>query len=102
MAIQKDVNDLASKKFARKLKELRALKGISVAELAELSGVSRTYISDLENERGYIISKEKMQNITKALGSISEKDKKEFYLYYLEKVVPAEILEFMIKKNEDE
>ena len=43
-----------------------------------------------------------MQNITKAIGSISEKDKKEFYLYYLEKVVPAEILEFMIKKNEDE
>jgi len=101
MSIQKDINDFASKKFAKKLKEIRLRKGISVAELAESSSISRTYITDLENERGYIISKEKMENLIKALEPISQKDKEEFFLYYLEKVVPKEILETMIRKKKN-
>lgn len=36
------------KKFGEKVRELRLKKGLSQEELAELSGLHRTYISSLE------------------------------------------------------
>lgn len=100
MAMEKNVNDIASQKFAKKLKEIRLFKGMSSYELAERSGVSRTYIADIENERGYAISKEKMEMLIKALEPIPSKDKEEFFQYYLQKVLPKSILDTIIQKKE--
>lgn len=34
-----------------RIKEVRQSKGISVRKLAEMTGISKTYISDLENNK---------------------------------------------------
>lgn len=97
MGIQKNENDIASQKFAKTLREIRKSKGMTISELAEHSTVSRTYITDLENGRGYVISKEKLSKILKALAPLTREEKKSLYLYYLQKTIPEEILNFILK-----
>lgn len=55
------------KLFATRLKLLRARKGYSTSKLAELSGVSQPYLSQIESGKKYP-SMEKMAAIAEALG----------------------------------
>lgn len=51
-----------------KLKEIRQKKKISQTELAEISKVSRSTISNLEAKDNYITTTNTLENIAKALG----------------------------------
>jgi len=56
----------ARKIFARKLKELRVEKGLSQEELADMSGLHRTYVGSVERgERN--ISIDNMERLADAL-----------------------------------
>jgi len=55
------------RQFGKRIKEFRLKKGISQEKLSELSGLHRTYISDVELGKRNI-SLENIQNISKALG----------------------------------
>ena len=50
------------------LKELRLEKGLSVADLAEVSGVSKPYIWQIESGRRQNPSGDKLQRLASALG----------------------------------
>ena len=52
------------------LKLIRIQKGISQQELAEKSGVSRTTISNLENNDGAVTTTETMKKLAEALERI--------------------------------
>jgi len=57
----------ARKIFAKKLKEFRALKGLSQEELADIAGLHRTYVGSVERgERN--ISIDNMERLASALG----------------------------------
>ena len=102
MAKEKEIYDTTSIMFAKKLRKIRNYKNMTIEQVAKKSGVSRSYITDLENARGYLISKEKLERILQALKPIPQKDKEELFLYYLEKYVPAEILKTMLKEKNEE
>lgn len=51
-----------------KLKEYREKLGISQEELAEKSGVSRTTISDLENNKKEVTTNITLEKLAEALG----------------------------------
>lgn len=51
-----------------KLKEIREKKRLSQEQLAEMSGVSRTTISDLENDKKQVITNITLEKIANALG----------------------------------
>ncbi len=55
------------KKFGIKIAKLRKSKAISQEELAELSGLHRTYISDMERGRRNV-SLENIEKVANALG----------------------------------
>lgn len=50
-----------------KVKEYRLKEGMSQEELAKKSGVSRTTISDLENEKTNVVTNITLQKIANAL-----------------------------------
>lgn len=52
---------------ASNLKALREIRKVAQEELAVRSGIDRSYISDLENEK-YAISVDKLGNLAEALG----------------------------------
>jgi transcriptional regulator with XRE-family HTH domain len=52
---------------ANNLKALREIRKVAQEELAVRSGIDRSYISDLENEK-YAISIDKLGNLAEALG----------------------------------
>lgn len=54
-------------KFGRKVSTLRKVRAISQEELAQLSGLHRTYISDLERGRRNV-ALENIEKIANALG----------------------------------
>jgi transcriptional regulator with XRE-family HTH domain len=54
-------------KFGRKVSTLRKARAISQEELAQLSGLHRTYISDLERGRRNV-ALENIEKIANALG----------------------------------
>lgn len=51
-----------------KLKEIREKKGLSQEQLAEISGISRTTISDLENEKKQVTTNVTLEKLANALG----------------------------------
>jgi len=62
----------ALKKFGEKVRELRMKKGLSQEELAELSGLHRTYISSLELGKRNV-SLINIHALAKALGVTPDK-----------------------------
>ena len=60
------------KKFGEKVRELRTKKGISQEELAELSGLHRTYISSVELGKRNV-SLINIYALAKALGTTPDK-----------------------------
>ncbi len=64
--------DLVTKKFGQRIKTLRKERGLTQEELAELSGLDRTYISGIE--RGLRnVALRNIEALAQALGvSISE------------------------------
>ena len=60
------------KQFGEKVRELRTKKGLSQEELAELSGLHRTYISSLELGKRNV-SLINIHALAKALGVSPEK-----------------------------
>ena len=65
MLAKKDTQK-SRKIFARKLKELRAKKGLSQEELADIAGLHRTYVGSVERgERN--ISIDNMERLASAL-----------------------------------
>ena len=53
--------------FAENLRRLRAEKGISQEELADLAEIDRSYVSKMENER-YAASIDMLETLAKSLG----------------------------------
>lgn len=53
--------------IARNLKTLRAVRGIGQVDLAEIAGVDRSYISDVEQGK-YGVSVDKIETLAQALG----------------------------------
>lgn len=51
-----------------RLKEFREKKGLSQEQLAEISGISRTTISDLENEKKQVTTNVTLEKLANALG----------------------------------
>ena len=51
-----------------RLKEFREKKGLSQEQLAEMSGISRTTISDLENEKKQVTTNVTLEKLANALG----------------------------------
>ncbi len=51
-----------------RLKEIREKKGLSQEQLAEISGISRTTISDLENEKKQVTTNITLEKLANALG----------------------------------
>lgn len=51
-----------------RLKEIREKQGISQEELAEISGISRTTISELENGKKQVTTNITLEKIANALG----------------------------------
>jgi len=60
------------KQFGEKVRELRTKKGLSQEELAELSGLHRTYISSLELSKRNV-SLVNIHALAKALGISPDK-----------------------------
>lgn len=49
------------------IKEIRTQKNVSLSELSRLTGISKSYLSDLENKKRKNISIDKLCKIAKAL-----------------------------------
>lgn len=94
-----ETQKILKREFAIQLKNIRKKKGFTGERLGELSGVSRSYISDIELQRGTIPSKEIFEKIIIALSPIPDEDKKKLYNTYLKLVVPPTILS-ELKKGE--
>lgn len=73
--------------IGEKLKKIRKAKKITLKQLEEITGISNSYISDLENGRRVNPSVEKLEKLAKALGVnvvdfydkpvLTDKDKKD-------------------------
>lgn len=66
------------------LKRLRKRKGLTQVQLGKLSGLSQSYISDLEKE--YFISSPTIRQVI-ALSNALDVDKVELFLYFAEKEI---------------
>lgn len=55
----------------KKIKELRTAKGLTLKELSDLSGVSKSRLSELENGQGFPNAKA-LEQIAKALNATME------------------------------
>lgn len=66
------------------LKRLRKRKGLTQVQLGKLSGLSQSYISDLEKE--YFISSPTIRQVI-ALSKALDVDKVELFLYFAEKEI---------------
>jgi len=56
------------KEFGDWLKEARQKRGITLCELARLSGIDKSNLSRMERARGYQPRSQTVERITKALG----------------------------------
>lgn len=68
------------------LKKLRKQKGLTQIQLSKLSGISQSYISDLEKD--YFISSPTVRQII-ALSNSLDIDKVELFLYFAEKEIAS-------------
>lgn len=66
------------------LKRLRKRKGLTQVQLGKLSGLSQSYISDLEKE--YFISSPTIRQVI-ALSNALDVDKVKLFLYFAEKEI---------------
>ena len=65
---KKEKNRMAQNTFGARIKALRTEKKLTLDQLAELSGSSKSYIWELENKAPPRPSAEKLSEIAKALG----------------------------------
>ena len=66
MSISKSVSSDARRVFAKKLRQIRQIRGLSQEALADLAGLHRTYIGSVErSERN--VSIDNMERLAKAL-----------------------------------
>jgi len=61
-------SDVLSPSFGRRLKQARSDQGLTLRELSDASGISITYLSDLEREKLENPSLRALRSIAKALG----------------------------------
>ena len=67
MSISKSVSSGARKVFAKRLRQLRQVRGLSQETLADLAGLHRTYVGSIERcERN--VSIDNMERLARALG----------------------------------
>lgn len=67
MSISKSVSSDARKVFAKRLRQLRQVRGLSQETLADLAGLHRTYVGSIERcERN--VSIDNMERLARALG----------------------------------
>ena len=66
MSISKPVSSDARRLFAKRLRQIRQVKGLSQEALADLAGLHRTYVGSVErSERN--VSIDSMERLAKAL-----------------------------------
>ena len=63
---------MSARRESSNLRELRLKAGLKQSELAQLSGVTRAYISDLETRRSGLPNPETATRIAQALGASVE------------------------------
>jgi transcriptional regulator with XRE-family HTH domain len=67
MSISKSVSSDARRVFAKRLRQLRQVRGLSQEALADLAGLHRTYVGSIERcERN--VSIDNMERLARALG----------------------------------
>jgi transcriptional regulator with XRE-family HTH domain len=67
MSISKSASSDARKVFAKRLRQLRQVRGLSQEALADLAGLHRTYVGSIERcERN--VSIDNMERLARALG----------------------------------